>query len=283
MKEFVKQLLRRMPKTRFFDSIYHLAFFVVAHRRIPRRTSGLFNDYLFFLKTGEGFDSALRQFVSDKNLVKVYYRGVLGIDLAPKTLAKFHSMAEVSSGAVPSPCVIKPAHLSGCIYHERTEGGLDSQDLSRIAAWFDTNIYRDISRERNYRQLLPSVICEELISDPDSIRDYKIFCYKGRPRAVQVDVDRHSGHKRRMYTADWQALPYSYNKPLAEIEARPVQLDAALELAERLAAEFEFIRVDFYLTPDRVYLGELTSVPENAHGRFESLDAERDFMRVLED
>lgn len=283
MKQIVKRWLLLLPPIRLFDAAYHLIYFVVAHRRIPRRNSGLFNDYLYFLKTGTEFDSALRQFVSDKNLVKIYYRGLLTRDLAPRTLAIFCSITEFEKAVLPCPCVIKPTHLSGCVYYTEKCPGLSAEQQARIAEWFRTNMYRDVSRERNYRQLQPSVVCEELIADHASVRDYKIFCYSGEPRAVQVDVDRHSGHKRRMYTTDWQALPYSYNKPLAEIESKPPQIDAALSLASQLSRGFEFMRVDVYLTKDRVYLGEMTSVPENAHGRFESILAESRFSRLIFD
>lgn len=281
MIHMIKRLLLLLPKTRFFDIVYHYIYFWIAHRRIPRRATGLFNDYLFFLKSGKGFDSALRQFVSDKDLVKVYYRGVLGEDLAPKTLKKFFSSAELVDATLPDSCVIKPAHLSGCIYYDSEVSGLNSYELERIAGWFVTNIYRNISRELNYRNLSPSVICEELIADPASVRDYKIFCYMGKPRAVQVDVERHSCHKRRMYTTDWEALPFTYNKPLAAVEKKPAQLDDALAIASRLACGFEFIRVDVYMTQSRVYLGEMTSVPENAHGRFETVAAERAFSHLI--
>lgn len=281
MKLSLRFLLRLLPKTRWGDTLYHGVLFFVAHRRLPRRNSGLFNDYLFFLKNARDFDSAHRQFVSDKSLVKTYYRGVLGEDLAPRTLAKFRSMREFVEAELPAPCIIKPAHLSGGIYYASSVDSLPVEILAQVAAWFRTNIYYDISRERNYRSLVPSVICEELISSPDAVRDYKIFCFKGFPRAIQVDVDRHSKHKRRMYTADWQALPYMYNKPLADVEPVPPRLGEALMLARKLAREFEFVRVDVYLSEQRVWLGEMTSVPENAHGRFGSLEDEIAFSELV--
>lgn len=280
-KYVVRRLMRRLPKTRLGDQIYHALLFMVAHRRLPRRNSGLFNDYLFFLKTGIGFDSVHRQFVSDKDLVKIYYRGVIGADLAPRTLAKFYTFEDLLAARIPAPCVIKPAHLSGCVYFGGLPRRIDSSHHAEISSWFNTNIYLDISRERNYRLLAPSVICEELIASQETVRDYKIFCFMGEPKAVQVDVGRHGVHKRRMYTVEWKPLPYAYNKPLASVEEAPELLSEALELARKLAAAFEFIRVDVYFTGDRVWLGEMTSVPENAHGRFESSAAEASFSKLV--
>lgn len=282
IKDVATRALLRLPSGPGIDRAIHALYFYVAHNRLPREGSGLFNDYLYFLKCSHEIDLAIRQFVSDKEYVKLFYRGVFGRDLAPKTLRTYDALAQFSEADLPSPCVLKPSHLSGCLYFDRRQGSLTAEDHQRIAGWFEQNIYRDISRERNYRNLQPRVFCEERIASEGDVRDYKIFCYRGEPRAIQVDVDRHSTHKRRLYTAEWSALPYTYNKPLADVEERPARLAEALDYARTLARRFEFIRVDTYLSSDKVYLGELTNVPENAHGRFENEDAERGFMRLLE-
>lgn len=275
------RLLRKLPATHFFDQIYALVLFWVAHRRLPRKNSGLFNDYLYFLKTSPRIEDALRQFVSDKDLVKIFYRGLLGHDYAPRTLAKYHSYDEFNRSSLPKFCIIKPSHLSGAIFVSDGRSSLTQHQLNLIQGWFQKSMYLHIGRERNYKNLQPTVIAEEVVAGRDAIRDYKIFCYRGRAGAIQVDVDRHSAHKRRMYTRTWQALDYCYNKPLANLEEKPDGLDQALSLAEEIAKNFEFIRVDTFLISGRVYLGELTSIPENAHGRFETLDAERSFMSLL--
>lgn len=279
LNRFLSKVLMLLPSGILFDTLIFFVFFYVAHRRIPRKQSKLFNDYLFYLKMSPELYSPLRQFVSDKELVKIYYRGVLGYNSAPKTLSRFSSFDELSSGDIPEECVIKPAHLSGVIY-KHSGKPLSEIEEKVIKSWFSMTLYEK-KRERNYRFLKPSVICEESIGPSEEIRDYKFFCYRGQPRLIQVDVDRHRSHSRRIYTVKWEALPFKYNKPLADIESRPQLLDDALSLASELSKPFEFIRVDMYFVDGRVYLGEMTSVPENAHGRFESISAEVEFMRLL--
>ncbi len=48
--------------------------------------------------------------------------------------------------------------------------------------------------------------------------------------------------------------------PNAPVE-KPVCLDRAMELAEKLSQPFPFVRVDFYLIGERIVLGELTFTP----------------------
>jgi hypothetical protein len=281
LKKFIRNVLLKLPDCRAFDFAVALAFFWVAHKRVPIKNSGLFNDFLFYLKTSREIEDPLRQLVSDKSLVKIFYRGIFGEELAPSTSLVFSDFESFMQADLPDKSVLKPAHLSGCIFLPSGRASLDSAQINQVRRWFKTNMYDDIGRERNYRLLKPSVICEELIAEPDEIRDYKIFCYHGEPRVIQVDVGRHKMHERRLYTTDWQPLPFRYNKPLAALEPRPKALDQALDLATRIAGYFTFIRVDTFILEERVYLGELTSVPENAHGRFETKQAEHTFMDIL--
>jgi hypothetical protein len=54
-----------------------------------------------------------------------------------------------------------------------------------------------------------------------------------------------------------------------------------VEAARVLAADFEFVRVDFFIDGDNFYVGELTHCPESAHGRFGSRESEDLFSSIL--
>lgn len=262
------------------DRLIGLAFFLVAHKRLPNKNRLLFNDYLFYLKHSTEINNPIRQFVSHKELVKTFYRGIFLEDVSPKTLMRFESFEAFRRSELPDACVIKPAHLSGVIYYDKIKG-LSHKELKDIESWFKTNIYYHISRERNYKNLRPIVICEELIDSPETIRDYKIFCLQGVPGAIQVDIDRHKNHRRRLYTTSWSPLDYALNVPLAPIEEKPKLLDKVLNMSASIAKHFSFIRVDFFITDQDIYLGELTNIPGDAHDRFENHIAEKEFMDVL--
>lgn len=279
-KQLLKKALLKLPPTRSFDFAVSLVYFFVAHKRLPLRRKELLNDYHFWFKNSKEINDPLRQLVSDKDLVKLFYKSVLNQDLTPKTLAKFYSYSEFDLNSIPSQCIIKPSHLSGGIFYDAKKG-LTQNELYQIKSWFDTNIYYDISRERNYKNLTPCVICEELIENSTNLTDYKVYCYKGEPKFIVVDIDRHKQHKRRFYTVDWQPIDITFDYPLADIEPRPKLLTEALDIARDLSKYFSFMRVDFYLLDNRIYLGELTSVPANAHGRFNSLEDERYLMKLL--
>jgi hypothetical protein len=88
-----------------------------------------------------------------------------------------------------------------------------------------------------------------LLSEPGRAvpRDYKIFCFRGVPAFIQVDTDRFVGHKRNLYSPRWRELDCAVRSPRSRTPTpRPEKLDEMLAIASQLAADFSFIRVDFF-------------------------------------
>ena len=268
-------MLRSLPRNRWGDYFFSAFHFYVAHKRWPRKgANGLINDYFFHLKNSDEFDLAIRQFTSDKHLVKIFVAGIAGEQYVPRTLQIITNRKELEAFVPTEACVIKPTHLSGVVVFCEPGVPLSSEDSDALAKCFDRNFYTE-SRARNYRDLKGHLIVEEIVDDPTSIRDYKVFCWKGEPRFIQVDTDRHQSHKRNLYDCQWNQLPVRYNFELAPAEEKPHQLEEMLKVARLLSQHCTSLRVDFYITSDRLYVGELTHCPEQGHGRFGSLEEEQ--------
>lgn len=92
------------------------------------------------------------------------------------------------------------------------------------------------------------------------LKDYKVFCFNGEPRLIQVDFNRFTKHKRNLYDTEWNFLPFSIQYPndeKANIQ-RPGRLAEMLDLSKILAKDYPHIRVDMYSIKNQVYFGELT-------------------------
>lgn len=65
------------------------------------------------------------------------------------------------------------------------------------------------------------------------------------------------------YGRSWDKLPAFFTgwEDIERTLARPPHLDDMIEYAEILAGELDFIRVDLYGTPAKVYFGKLTTCP----------------------
>lgn len=115
-----------------------------------------------------------------------------------------------------------------------------------------------------YNRIKPMIIVEELLLDDNGFPpfDYKFHCFKQRDGFkvfVQVDADRFQDHGRNLYDENWSSLPINIGfKRSDKSITKPKQLDEMITLGKKLAADFEYVRVDFYLCKDKIYFGELT-------------------------
>ncbi|MDE0146827.1 MAG: ATP-grasp fold amidoligase family protein [Rhodospirillaceae bacterium] len=200
--------------------------------------------------------------MTDKEHAKHYFSSVVGSEFVIDTYDILRNKNELEDYVLRKlPCVLKPTHSSGqaivCINPR------DPLDRGVLAKWFEMNRY-DVAREQNYRYLAPKVIVEELFSEdghtvPD---DYKIFCFGGVPKMIQVDTDRFTIQSQSFYDIEWNRIPVVALYPGKDKdEPKPILLDRMLELARELSAPFPFVRVDMYATTTEIRIGELTFIP----------------------
>lgn len=231
----------------------------------PRPDGGGINDLLAYLKASHEIDSLQRAQVTDKWTAKAFIAQHLGHDWAVPTLGILHTAQEVERYTYPQRCVIKPTHLSGQIIY-RQQG--EPLDLDGIRRWFSMSHYYR-SRERNYRRLTPRVMVEPWL-DLEAQREYKFYCVNGEPRVLTVVQDLSNQPSTCLaYTVQGTALGYLLTSPGGigrRVLGKPVtlpQLPLMVQIAKKLAAGSSFLRVDLYHSQNRVWVGELTSVPMN--------------------
>lgn len=272
-----EMLFSRIPYSDSGDNFFTYLKFIQDHGRLPTKQLK-FNDYLYRLKTSGEATNPLRIFVTDKEFVKLFIKSVIGGEFTVPTIAVLRSPEEVLNYDYPSRCCIKPTHLSGPIIFRREGEPVNSEE---IVSWFSLSHYLN-GREANYRTLKPKVIIEPMLFDNDNLHDYKIFCYKGEPKLIQVDVNRYIRHERKFYDCNWQEMPFTLNFPLynGTIE-KPKNLDVMLGIAGELGKFFEFIRIDLYTNDTRIFVGELTSFPGNIEGDFIPLDSEEQASSII--
>jgi hypothetical protein len=271
------RIRRFVPHGRQGDRLYHRLNFMRKHRRPPNGAM-LWNDVWYRLKTTDEILDPLRVFVSDKEHVKQYVKAELGDAYNVPTFAVLRSPAEVDAYDFPPDCCIKPTQASGEVILRRDGAPVDRE---RIKRWFAINYYY-AGREWNYQALKPKVIVEPLIFGNTNVEDFKIFCFNGEPRLIQVDIDRHVDHSRKFFDTGWNEQDFSilYPRSLAPFP-RPASLPKMLSAARVLAAPFSFVRIDLYSDGDRVLVGEVTNCSENAGGVFVPRSAEKQASELM--
>ncbi len=264
LKKLYRLLLRLIPENRLGDHFVALITFVRAHRRLPTNKL-LFNDVLYKIKTSDEIIDPLRVFVSDKEFVKLFVRAVAGDQFNVPTIKVLHTIEEVKDYQFPPDCCIKPTHLSGKVILRRRNSPIDFEE---IKLWFNNSFYH-VNREANYKTLKPKVIVEPLIFNSDNLSDFKIFCYMGKPKLIQMDVDRRVEHTRKIFDLEWNEMPFSlgYLRSQRLLE-KPKNLDTMLSVASSLSSHFNFVRIDLYSNSKECLVGEITNCHGNAGESF---------------
>ena len=117
---------------------------------------------------------------------------------------------------------------------------------------------------RAYYEGHPRLLAEEYKTEIDNqLYDYKVFCFAGNPEFIYVATDHFPGQLSHIsfYDLEWNVLNVQYGKhPNCEVE-KPRDFDDMLHISKILSKGFPFLRVDFFETPSKLYVAELTLYP----------------------
>ncbi|MYB29183.1 MAG: hypothetical protein F4X38_08590 [Acidimicrobiaceae bacterium] len=277
-------LRRILPHNIWGDSVYALWTFRHRQGRFPAlRSPSFYSDYLFVMKTDGTLFDPLRQFITDKEYVKYYIASIVGWQHTIKTYKILCSSDEVDQLNLEHfPCILKPNNSSGPVMIMTDPKQTPDREL--LKDWFEIDYYK-ATREHNYKYLKPKVIVEEFFSaDGKSVpSDYKILCFAGVPKIIQVDSDRYGHHVQSFYDLSWNRLRFNVGfHERVEDEPKPEMLNLMLDMAARLSSPFSFIRVDMYCNDEDVRVGELTNCPHSANRKFDPPEAEFTLGRLFE-
>lgn len=208
----------------------------------------------------------------DKHDAKDYVKERIGEKYIIPTIAVWDSFDEIDFTSLPSQFVLKTTHDSGGVAIVKDKSTMNVAKIrQKIERSLSHNYFYD-SREYPYRDVKPRIIAEKYMVDESGteLKDYKIFCFNGKPKVIQVDYDRFVEHKRNMYDVNWKRLPFTLKYPTdwnREFEM-PENLGMMLELASELSAGIPHLRVDLYNINGDIYFGELTFFHGSGHEKF---------------
>lgn len=243
------------------------------HKQMLGRECNLDNpqrltDKLEWLKV---YDSTfLKTYCSDKLTARKYVAAKLGKDISIPVLGVYNTFDEIDFGKLPKDYVIKTNHGS----HTNVIVRNGKIDRDKAKKQFDKWMSKDWSwwgYELNYIPIPRKIFIEPFMNDghPDLV-DYKFLCFNGKPTYCQVISDRHGKRKHLNYLdRNWIPAPdisrVDFPANYSIIDTPPRTINEMWSYAEKLAADFRFVRVDFYEINEKCYFGELTFIPGAAY------------------
>lgn len=171
---------------------------------------------------------------------------------------------------LPRRCVVKTSH-SGGAEGVRVIPSKDECDLKEIYRAMSASM-RDPYGERlgqpHYVGIKPRLIIEELLENAEGdsgapLDDYKFMCINGKAVVINAIGERNIKQHTwldQYYSLDMELLPWEKQQGEKRVR-RPKMLKEMVELADKLAKPFPFVRVDLYDTTRGIVFGELTFTP----------------------
>lgn len=220
----------------------------------------------------------------DKYEVREYVKEKVGPKYLIPLLGVYNKIDDIDFDILPNKFVIKATHSSGwniIVSNKKDLVILDTKIL--INKWLNSSFYK-LTGERNYKDIKPRVVIEEMIVDPSGdLKDYKFFCFHGKVKFIQLDGNRHENHKRNLYSPSWDLLDVAYEHGNISGNIRkPHLLKEMVDIAEKLSEDFEFVRVDLYYNSQEIYFGELTFTPGQGFEKFSDIKVDTEFGKYLD-
>ena len=218
--------------------------------------------------------------VADKFRVRDYVAERAGREFLIPLLGVYDRLDHSDFESLPQQFIIKANH--GCKWHQvvRDKSGLDVDATVQRFNRLMRKQFGFRSGERHYSFIEPRIVIEELLQGVgvDQLPwDYSFFCYNG-PAGFDYNfsvVD--PGGSGASFDKSWHLLESHLDEARLAPHLQPANFDAMVQVAQRLSADFDFVRVDLYNVRGRVYFGELTCTPAQGFGRI--LDERRQRMR----
>ena len=245
-----------------------------------------FNEKMQWLKLNDR--SSMHTIAADKYLARNFISEIIGEEyLIPLEFQTYNSCDITSENLPDFPCIIKTNHDCG--------GTLIVQDKSKVN-WSDTQHffqkrlqknYFYYGREPQYKYIKSRIIIEKLLLDKTGNipYDYKVYCFNGKAKMIAVDKDRGKPTKsRNWYDINWKKENIFWNTGGDDsIIAKPESFNSLIDLSEKIAEKFIFVRVDWFELEGKLFIGELTHHPGSGFVKFEPEKWDRvlgDFLKL---
>lgn len=201
----------------------------------------------------------------DKYRVREYIAQTLGEEYLIPLLGVWDDPDDIDFDALPNQFVLKCNHNSGlgmCICKDKSR-----LNIAKVKAGLRKGLAQDYyltSREWPYKDVPRKIIAEKYMEDDSStgeLADYKVLCFNGEPKLVEIHHGRFEGiHTQDFYDTDWNKTDFEQpDDPLSdEVMEKPPFADEMFRLTRDLAKDIPHVRVDWFYSQKRLYFGEIT-------------------------
>lgn len=222
--------------------------------------------------------------LADKLNVRNLVEEKIGKEYLVPLLGTYYNFKEIDFNRLPEQFVLKCNHDSGSAIICREKSNFKIANAKKKLKKHLRMDQYTLKREWHYKAIPKLIMVEQFIQlyeDLESglkITTCRVHCFEGAVKFIEIDVSDLSGNEfSNIYDNYWSLQPFTVDlKANTPVQLKkPKQFEEMLNLAEKLALEVSYSRVDFLLSQDGVVFSEITLTP-NA-GRMVIQPAEWDY------
>ena len=271
----LKNICRTLLPYKIYLRIEYLVYFKrILHIKNPRK----FSEKQFCMKFLCKHKQELYRKCYDKYNVRSYIKEKLPTTVSDAILNKIYGVyqnaEDIPFDKLPSKFVLKITQSSGfnIICTNKSEMNIENV-VKKLNSWL---LYVNNNSNKYDESYLfdgkAQILCEKFLETqngeiPDDIR---IYCFNGEAKLFVYDIgttNRDGSHGehiiRNVYDKEWNLVDVDLGRKHDEtvMVEKPNNLDDLIKVAELLAQDFPFVRVDLYNVNEKIYFGELTWIP----------------------
>lgn len=103
----------------------------------------------------------------------------------------------------------------------------------------------------------------------NELKDYKLFCFNAKVKIILVCSNRFEQLKKTFFDKDWNVINvYEGKHEIDKTIQKPINFEKMKLLAQKLAQNMKFVRIDFYEVDKKLFFGEITLYPNSGYEKF---------------
>jgi hypothetical protein len=223
-------------------------------------------------------------YITDKVTFKEYIKNKLGGGYTIPMYGWWDNVKDFKRDwdKLPEEFVLKSnlaANASGVMIIKK-KSEVDFKDLKKkVSFWLKKRNTLLNSWDCHFYNSTPKILAEKYMSNFEGhLLDYKFFCFNGKPYCLYVQQKALGAGSDQLifYRLDWSRIDASWGQVGDREFSKPKHFQEMIRIAKVLSEGFPFVRVDFFDTEDKLYVGELTFAPGGGCGQIKPLSFQKE-------
>lgn len=271
-KQFLAKALRPILKLGGKKFYVSLQYRYITGRKLSWKTLKRYTEKLQYLRLYTfPFDNEVIRATSRVSArVRVINSGFK--DILIPLIGVYYDVDDIDFAKLPKRFVIKGIHACAFNYICTDKSKLNVPQLKKqLNKWLRID-YGKLTIEPHYSPIRPGFIIEEYIGHPRALPpEYKIHVFNGRARYLYIVSNRNNDIRYDNFYIDFTPFNEAQFNDWQSSDTppkKPDNYDEIVHIAEQLASDFVYCRVDFFLVDNKLYFNEFTFTPAKGTLRF---------------